>query len=204
MPNLNRVRVAWSGFPGQPGLTTFYMSDGSLDVSSFKQFFTNMNLYVPSSVIWTIPQVGDKISAETGEIVGSWTGVGGGTVNGFGGAAAYSQSTGLVIDWLTASLNNRRRIQGRTYFVPGAVSIYQTDGTISEGIRTTAAGYGATLIAAMLGGWQIWSRPFPGRAQVGTPGQPGYKPAIPARPGVSGQPVACRVPDIAAVMRSRR
>jgi hypothetical protein len=204
MVNLNRVRIGWTGFPGQPGLTTFYMADGTLDVSPFKTFLTNMNLYVPSSIVWTIPAVGDKISVETGEITGAWAGVGGGSVNGFGGSTSYSQSSGICVDWLTGTLNNRRRIQGRTFFVPAAQSAYQTDGTIQESIRTTIQGYGNTLIASMLSGWQIWSRPFAGRAQVGTPGQPGYKPAVPARPGASGAPLTCRVPDIAAVMRSRR
>jgi hypothetical protein len=201
MASMNRVRVAWSNFAGQPGLTTFFLGDSKLDVTPIKNFFTAMAPFVPAGTTWTIPALGDKIIDTDGSIGGSWSGVGGGTVVATGLDQNFSGASGFCIDWLTITINNRRRIQGRTFIVPAASGVYQNNGTIVEATRTTIAAAGQALISALSPDFLVWSRPFPGRAA--SAGPPPVT-ALPARPGTSGPAAIARVPDLAAVLRSRR
>lgn len=202
MTSMNRVRCIWSGWLGQPGLTTFYLGDGILDVTALKTFMGAMAAYIPNGIQIAIPALGDKIIAEDGSIGGSWSGTGSGTVNGSGGSGVYAGSAGVVMDWLTGTIVNRRRVQGRTFFVPGgSLNTYGSDGTINDGARTTMVTAAATLIGAYGGQFLVWSRPVVPKADNPPVGSPGHKVA---RAGAAAPILAARVPDIAAVMRSRR
>ena len=201
MAPMNRVRVGWSNFSGQPGLSTFYLSDSVLDVTALKTFLTSMAAFLPGAVTLTVPSLGDKIESSDGSIAGSWVGTGGGQIAASGGAAVYAGSAGIVVDWKTATIVARKRVQGRTFFVPAAQAAYQNDGTIAEATRTTIGTAAATLIAAYTPNLLVWARPFPGRAAL--PGPP-PKPAVPARSGTAAPVVLGIVPDMAAVLRSRR
>jgi hypothetical protein len=201
MVAMNRCRVAWTGFTGAPGVSTFYFGSTTIDMTALKAFFTAVANKVPTAVQFAIPQIGDQVNDTNGQIVGAWSGTGGGTVLGTGGVGAYAGSAGICIDWLTSSVIDGRRRQGRTYLVPGASTIYQSDGTIAEAHRTDCVNAGAAMIAAYAGEFKVFSRPYPGQdAVVGPP----PKPAKPPRVGAAVQVIAARVPDIAAVMRSRR
>jgi len=203
MTSMNRVKVTWSGWQGQPGLSTFYLTDSTLDVTALKNFFSAMAVYVPNGIVMTIPALGDKIIAEDASIGGSWSGTGGGTVNGGGGTGTYAGSAGVVVDWLTGTLVNRRRVMGRTYFVPGGpLNLYENNGTIGEGARTAIVVAANAMISAYSGAFLVWSRPFTPDPKTNPPvGDPGHKVA---RAGTTAPVLAARVPDIAAVQRSRR
>jgi hypothetical protein len=201
MTSMNRVRVSWSGWVGQPGLTTFYMSDSTLDVTPIKNFFTALAGKVPTPITWTIPALGDKIDDKQGDLVGAWAGTGGGVVAASGTGSAFAGAAGFLVDWKTSTIHRGRRIQGRSYFVPSATSVYQSDGTIFESDRAAIAAAGQALVTAMTPNLLIWARPFPGKAaEVGPPA----KPAKPAADGASGPIVLAVCPDINAVLRSRR
>jgi hypothetical protein len=201
MATMNRVRVGWSGWAGQPGLTTFFLADGRLDVTPIKNFFTAMASYVPNQVVWTIPSLGDKIQDLDGAIGGSWVGTGGGQVNATGASTGYPASAGFCIDWKTGTIVNRRRIQGRSFFVPGATAIYQSDGSIIEATRTAIQAAATTLITTLGTDFLVWSRPVVAPVPNPPLGDPGH---VTPRDGSSGPVVASFVPDIAAVLRSRR
>lgn len=201
MASMNRIRVTWSGWPGQPGVSTFYVADSVMDVTPIKNFFTALTSFVVSGVQWNIPALGDKIADADGSLAGSWVGTGGGTVTANGGSTAYAGSAGFCVDWLTGTVVNRRRIQGRTFFVPAASSTYQTDGSIIETARTSIQTAASALISALTPNLLCWSRPVAGEA-VTTGARP--HPAVAPREGRSGPVLAARVPDIAAVLRSRR
>lgn len=201
MTLMNRVRVPWSGWAGQPGVSTFYLGSTTTDMTAIKTFITAIGAFVPAPISMTIPVVGDQINDTDGKIAGAWTGSNGGNVVATGSNTAYAGSAGIVVDWLSSLIVAGRRVQGRTYFVPAASTAYQNDGTIVEATRTTITTAASALIAAYAGEFKVFSRPFPGKdAVVGPP----PKPAVPPRVGVAAQVVAARVPDIAAVMRSRR
>lgn len=201
MASMNRVRVVWSGWAGQPGLSTFFMADGRLDVTPIKTFFTSLILKVPAGITWTIPSLGDKIADSDGSLAGSWVGTGGGAVVATGSATSYSGASGVCVDWKTGTIVNRRRIQGRTFFVPAASTVYQGDGSILEAERAFFLASAQTLITQMGTDFLVWSRPVVPPANNPAVGQPGH---VEPRAGASGPVVAAFVPDIAAVMRSRR
>lgn len=195
---MNRVRVAWSGFNGGPGVSTFYLGNTTTDMTALKAFFNSVSTYTPGPVTFTIPALGDQINDTDGLITGSWNGTNGGTVTSSGGSAAYAGAAGLCVDWLSSAIIDGRRRQGRTFIVPAVTGVFQSDGTIAEGIRTLFTGYATTLIAAYAGELKVWSRPYAGRAA-----SPGHA-AKPPRVGAAVQVISARVPDISAVLRSRR
>lgn len=201
MTSMNRLRVVWSGWPGQPGLSTFFMADGRLDVTPIKTFFTGLSGLMPTGLTWTIPSLGDKIEDSDGSLAGAWGGTGGGSVVATGGTTAYSGSSGFCVDWKTTTISHRRRIQGRSFFVPAFSSVYQTDGSILEATRSTILGHAQTLVTSMGTDFLVWSRPVVAPVPNPPVGEPGH---VEARDGTSGPVVAAFVPDIAVVLRSRR
>lgn len=202
MVAMNRVRVTWTGFTGQPGLSTFYFGSTTTDMGALKAFLVSMAAFIPNAVTLSIPVTGDQINDTDGKITGSWgPGTNGGIVGGAGGATAYSGVSGFCMDWRSGQIIAGRRVQGRTYFVPSTTNAYQTDGTIVDSVRTTLTTAATTFIAAYAGEFKVFSRPFPGRAaEAGPP----PKPAIPARVGVACQVISGFPPDKAIALRSRR
>lgn len=186
---MHRVRVPWTGLTGLPGVSTFYLTTVSTTVAPLATFFNSIFNYVPTGGLATIPGTGDVIDESTGLITGAWTKTGAGTAAGFATAAAYSAPSGAVIDWLTGLVINGRRVQGRTFMVPLASVAYQSDGTLASGVITAIKTAADALIAAYGDALRVWSRP-----QAGVMG----------RAGASVQVIASRVPDMAAVLRSRR
>lgn len=201
MASMNRVRVAWTNWAGQPGLSTFFLADGRLDVTPIKTFFTAMAPFLPTPISITIPSIGDKIIHTDGSIGGAWGGTGGGVVAASGSGASFAGSAGFCVDWKTTTIVNRRRIQGRTFFVPGGGTIYQNDGTILEATRSTILAAAQTLVTSLGTDFLIWSRPVVAPVPNPPVGEPGH---VEARSGTSGPVVAAFVPDIAVVLRSRR
>lgn len=201
MATMNRLRVGWSGWAGAPGLTTFYLADGRLDVTPIKTFFTALAPFVPNLITWTIPSLGDKINSDDGSIGGAWGGTGGGQVVATGSSTSFSGSSGFCVDWKTTTIVNRRRIQGRSFFVPGAAILYQGDGSILEATRTTIQAAATTLITSLGTDFLVWSRPVVAPVPNPPAGSPGH---VDPRDGTSGPVVASFVPDLAVVLRSRR
>lgn len=198
---MNRVRVTWTGFIGGPGLSTFYFGSSTTDMGALKAFMIAMMANVPNAVTGTVPSAGDQINDTDGKIIGNWTGTNGGAFGGAGGATSYSGPSGFCVDWLTSLIVAGRRVQGRTFFVPGSQSLYQTDGTIIDAVRTSLTTAATTFITAYAGEFKVFARPFPGKpAEVGPPA----KPAVPARVGAAAQVITARIPDKAVVLRSRR
>lgn len=204
MVAMNRVRVAWTGGAGGNGVSTFYFGSTTTDMTALKALFNSLKTYVPTGITWTVPVLGDQINDTDGLITGSWVGTNGGTVASLGGTSSYSGTSGFCIDWLSSAIIAGRRRQGRTFFVPAAQLVYQNNGSIDDPTLTAIQSAATTMITAYAGEFKVWSRPYPGRAQIGTPGNPGYKPAKPARVGAAVQVIAARVPDLAIVLRSRR
>lgn len=201
MTSMNRVRVGWSGWPGQPGLSTFYLEDQQMDVTAIKTFFTALAGFLPGGITWTIPSLGDKIADTDGSIAGSWVGTGGGQVVATGSNSTYSGVSGFCVDWKTATIHGRRRIQGRTFFVPATIASYQGDGTIADSARTTISAAASALVSSLTPKLLVWSRPVVAPAINPPPGS--TIPIVP-RDGASGPVVAAFVPDMAIALRSRR
>jgi len=201
MTVINRVRVAWTGFTGGPGVSTFYFSESTVPGGSLRTFFQSFTTFCPNTVTINFPTTGDQIEDSDGTIVGVWTAAPTTPITGVGGATGYSGTSGMCVDWLTGTVVAGRRPMGRTFIVPLASVAYQNDGTISDTLVTSVLAAANTMITAFGDDFLIWSRPFAGRAA--SPGPPPVT-EIPARDGLAVPVVGAKVPDLAVVLRSRR
>lgn len=174
-----------------------YFLDVSTAVESVSKFWQSIAPMLPPSVHITPERVGDTIEDTTGALTGSW--VGGVVTASVGGAGgAYSAPTGAVVTWLTTTVLDGKRVRGRTFVVPLAGVDYEADGTLAVGTLSGLQAPAAQLILEQSASFVIWHRPFKGRAATAT------RPARPAHLGGHGLVTASRVPDLAAVLRSRR
>lgn len=188
-----RVTAEWTGFQGAPGYSNFFFEAGGQGVPDsdrtiqVAEFFDTLASRLPQQVTVAVDQEVAIIDEATGQLIsyesnpepiedieGTATAVNG-----------YSSATGGVITWLTDTVVGGGRVQGRTFIVPLSSISYQTDGTLTSGtldvLRNAAA-----LLAGEAAGFRVWSRPRNGGSGVAAP--------------VTGY----RVPDMTAVLRSRR
>lgn len=183
---MNRVRCGWSNFPGAPGLSTFYLGSGITNMAPVKSFWDAVKDQMPLGTTVTTPTSGDQLDEATGTLSGAWSGTGGGTSVSVTVSQPYSGTSGLVIEWLTSLIVAGRRVMGKTYLVPLDRGGYDASGSIATGSISAVQAAGNALIVALAGELKVWSRPRPSIA------------------GAAAQVIACRVPDLAVVMRSRR
>jgi hypothetical protein len=192
MVNIQRIRIGTTGFPGAPGLTTFYAIDASAALPELKGLCADFCATMPDDVVFDYPVVGDIIDPLDGTLVGEWTAA---SRAGDTGAqiGVYAAPSGCSVTWETGDIMDGHRLRGRTFFVPLAAAVYQTDGSIDNTVLTSMNVSVGVHQTAMAGNLVIWHRP---RA-VST--------AHPvARAGGYGDVVSGHVADKVAVLRSRR
>jgi hypothetical protein len=169
---MSRVRVATTGWPGAPGLNTFYFaSSGDADVpdsddatevavrvrsalnSDFKQNF-------PTTWIATVSPTVDVLSAVTGALIASYSVAPGATVAGTTSATFGPEASMLALNQLTDAVVNGKRVRGRSYFGPIA-PVADANGTPTATQKNNIELFGTT--AANMGGgewaWVCWHRP---------------------------------------------
>lgn len=197
MTNISRVRVAFTGFPGAPGVMTLYTLDTATFCDSLQTLLGFIMSWMPLDVTAQIETSGDVINDATGTLVDTWFSDPQAPITGAQGGA-YAAPAGALIEWLTDQILDGRRLRGKNFVVPIAASLYETDGTLADANAATLLGGCNDFIAAQSSSFVIWHRPFAGSAAVGT------RPARAAHAGGHGLVTACRVPDKVVVLRSRR
>ena len=185
MVNLNRMRVAWSGTTGGPGVSTFYSTNAATAHAAIREFFWEQRAMFPGQVTFTFDSEGDTIDPLDGSLQGSWSHAAPASVTGTN-TGDYALPVGSVIHWLTGSVVNGHRLRGRTFLVPMTGAIFDSDGTIDPTSLTAIRSAGASFVANAASTVVVWSRPSGANAG-------GYA----AITGYS-------VPDKAAILRSRR
>lgn len=176
----------WSGFPGGPGVSTFYATDPLSAVGPLHTFFDAVKALLPTDVSIQVPGQGDEIDDGTGDLVGSWTTTAPAVVTGTS-VAVYSAPNGMCVDWLTGAVRGKRRLQGRTFIVPVTTAHFQTNGQPDASAISTVQTAGNALVAsASSAGLRIWGRPNQTSA------------------GTSSLITGARVPTFWVVLRSRR
>lgn len=188
MATLYKVTGLWQNWPGAPGYSNFYATEGSgvsIVVDAVRAFFDGVKSLIPSQMTVTVQPSGDTINDANGVINGSWTvdpaplvvtGSAGGT---------YAGNAGAVVTWRTAGVVGTRRVRGRTFLVPLSSTVYDTNGLTAAAIATLQAA-ASGLVTAASGSLAVWSRPTP------------------LRSGSSHLVTAATVPDLSASLRSRR
>lgn len=201
MVNMVRVKARWSGFTGSPGYSNFYFrefSDGAWEptaaeadqcMGKIHTFFDSMKLIFPPNVRIQVMNDCEVINDANGELQNVLTPASRAVIAGTSGAANYSAATGAVITWRTGNVRNGRRVRGRTFLVPTSSGAFDVDGSLVSSWATNLATYANTLISNTPGPeLGIWARPT-------APG---------AVDGEWAVVTAATVPDMAAVLRSRR
>ena len=199
---VHRVQVEWSGFPGAPGLSTFYVTDGPTGVGPISSFFTAIRNYLPVDVHINVPASGDVLDPITGLITGVWAG-GTPTPTVGNDAAGYNAAGGAMIKWSTAGIVRGHRVRGRTFIVPLGGDLYQTDGTLDNGVAAGLVLDATNLVTALSTNLFVWSRPRKATPQW-TDVRGRVHAAKLASAGEVFPIVGAVVPDKSVVLRSRR
>lgn len=190
---VHRVSARWTGFQGAPGYSNFHFSEftGGADpdqmIGRVAEFFEVLYATLASQVTVTVSSIVEEFDETTGQLTGYLDGEEDAVISATGSNTPFSGPSGAVVNWLTNTVSNGRRVRGRTFLVPLRSSVYENDGTLSSGTLTTINEAAEGLVG---GDWNsefvVWSRPTGGSGGVLAP--------------VTGH----RVPDMAAVLRSRR
>lgn len=166
MPDINQVKVAWTGFAGAPGVSTFYFdAAGSVPLSALSAFFTAWKPFIKDSVTLTFPSSGIKYSSDTGKAVGSWSATAPSPIA-CTGAAGYAAPVGGCVHWKSGIYAGGKEIRGKTFIVPMVSSAFDADGTFLPGVLTAVRPASTTMAAAP--GFVIFSRASNGTATVAT------------------------------------
>lgn len=188
------MQALWSGFQGAPGYTSFYfagggglISDAGQIVSRVHDALEHLEAPLPTGVSIQVSGSVEVIDSDTGQLTGYVDVDQPDAVEGDAAGTNFSAPSGAVVNWLTDDVRFGRRIRGRTFIVPLSGSAYQADGTL-----TTSALGSLNDFASAMRSWDfdsefgVFSRPRGGSG------------------GVFATCTGHRVPDMAAVLRSRR
>lgn len=197
MTTLSRVRAVWSGIPTGPGVSTFYCLNPSAFLGPLRAFLQNFSGFIPSGVSIQVEGVGDTIEDTTGDLNGSWVFTAPDVVVG-ASPGAYAAPVGIVVDWLTNTILDAHRVRGRTFMVPLSSNTFQDDGTILEVNRTALAASATTFVEDAGLNFAVWHRPLSAIDAAKR-----KRPTV-AHAGGHGLVTGGIVPDLAAVLRSRR
>lgn len=202
MAPLNRVRAQWTGFPGAPGVSTFYTSDPLIFLPALRALYLVMAPSLPTDVQISFDAFGDVVESSTGLITGSWVAPAVSLVQGTS-PSVYSAPTGFQIAWQTSAITSGRRIKGRTFFVPGGSSIFTGGGGIAGPTRSTIDAAILTFLASVTTNMVIFQR-VRKAAGAWTDVKGKVHPAVAFRAGGAGVVNAGHVAPLAVVLTSRR
>ena len=200
MGQIMRVALRWNGFVGAPGYSNFYFGhfDRSINIDDadaadacdrVNAFVASIKSLLPNVVQLQVEDECGVLDETNGNLLAVVNGDSGGPQNGTAGTGGYGAASGAVVSWRTARVRNNRRIRGRTFIVPLYSSKYGADGSLDGATSTTLSGAANTLWDNVsdldLG---VWARSnndlFPN--------------------GEWAPVTSCNVPDMNAVLRSRR
>lgn len=203
MANLLRVKARWSGFAGAPGYSIFHFGTGAVGDGggaladnaaaatargTVRRMFSFIMTEFPPVVSISIEQDVEVIDSTNGELVGA---LDGGVEDTFvgSGSPTYSAVSGAVLNWRTAGIRNGRRVRGRTFLVPLSSASYDAQGSLTVATRGLLAEFSQEMVTTT-NPWEfgVFCRPS-------TPI---------ATDGVFHVATSSNVPDLAAVLRSRR
>lgn len=188
-----RVTAEWSGFSGAPGYSVFHFAGIDTSQAVAQAAADAVDAFIGGWAVHTAPKVSirlssavDVIDEANGQMLDLLNITAPAPRNG-PTSGSYSAVSGAVCHWLTSDVKNGRRVRGRNFLVPLGSSSYDTDGSLHSTTMSAIQTAADALVAASPD-LIVWSRPSITGASDGS-----------AHP-VNGS----RVPDMAAVLRSRR
>jgi hypothetical protein len=203
MTVMYKATIDWSGFPGAPGYTNLYAIttdplQAGLDafVGGIGTWLNIVKNGLTSAINLQINPAVELVEDVDGELVNimSPTSAPAAVAGALGGG--ITGPSGAVVNWLTAGATFGRRRQGRSFIVPVAAASIDSTGTLDNSYRTSLQTASIAYASATVFQPCVWVRPI-------TNG-PDRVPPVANRAGQAVPMVSARVPDLAAVLRSRR
>lgn len=197
MVALKEILTDWNIQNSPGGTTVMYFGGGEgSEVISRDELGTFLGTIATSMVnttSFTVRTTGRIIEDSTGEYIGDWTDPTPYTSTGTAAGSAWSNSTQLLVRWLTGVVADGRSVKGRT-FLPGFTREAIGSGELEGGTRASvdAAANAFTVNSGLV----VWRRP---RRATGTGSGD-----LPARPGSSYDVTGASVWNELAVLRNRR
>ena len=210
MAAIVRVKLQWQGWQGAPGLTAFHFREDA-DHGNFsnnaiaatqavESFAETIKTQLPSGVTIQCATEVESLEETTGALI---------DVTNVTPAAAkrndaavgesFAAAAGAVINWRTNVVRRRRRIRGRSFLVPLKGGAFQSDGTLSAGTITALQTAANNLLnVAATPDFGVWGRP----TRVLDVNGKFTGETLPD--GIWASAVSASVPDMSAVLRSRR
>lgn len=160
---VREIITEWTSPGDSPKLSVMYF-DEAPTIASQRTALAAMWGTVDNSLAtlcaWRIRTEGRVLDTATGALTGFWNE---GTAQAGAGTSpttTVADATQLLIQWLTNTIVDGRRLRGRT-FVPGLPTSAVTAGNLASGIQTAVDAAADTFVASGAG-FQIWHRPTPG------------------------------------------
>lgn len=197
MTVLNRARVQNYGYPGGPGVSTFYFLDTSTATDSLYDLFLSFAGAVPTSVNFLVESGGDQIEDTSGELVGAWSGDPQSVVD-CSNTSLYQAPTGVLLKWHTDTILDGHRVSGKTFMVPMASGVFDNTGQLSNTDHTGFETACSNFLISQDTSFVIWHRPRAARPADGS------RKAVTQRDGGHALVTRSSVSTKAAVLRSRR
>jgi hypothetical protein len=198
MATVYRVKARWQGFVGAPGYSVFHFKDELIAAAAkVRTFFDGIKAHLAPPVQIQVINDVEILDEGTGKLVDIATAGNPAVVNSTATAGSgYSAPSGALVTWRTGGVRKGRRVQGKTFLVPLVATSYQADGTMNSvaiaAIELAAAQLALNNTTATQFG--VYARPIQG----------GLLDLGVDIPGVWHPATGYRVPDMVAILRSRR
>lgn len=164
MVSVYRTTAIWSGFAGAPGYTKMSWADltdstsRNAALAKVAALFDAVKAYLPTGTTVQVQSAIDEFDMATGALIGASTGTLPPLTTSTAAAASYAGGSGICLTWNTGLIYNRRRVRGRTFFVPTANIAMEQNGTLSPAAITAFGAAAATFLALTAPRPNIWSR----------------------------------------------
>jgi hypothetical protein len=169
------VRTAWSGTSGGPGLSQLAFVDNvdegfpdagqaQAAVNAVRQFWDTIKAHITADVTLTVSPVVDSYDVGNGALLASISAATAPNSVSGTSATAYSMASGMKVSLNTENIRNGRRVRGSLFIVPAAQTVYTTNGTVDNAVRTAVNTAGLTMIGGFFASnldVVVWSRPLP-------------------------------------------
>lgn len=166
--SIYRVRTIFQGWIGGPGLMTNYFLGGTTPTTAeaqlagdrvYNSLFAARGLFLDATN-WKNDLVVDCFNEANGDLTTSRniTAV---SMNGAGNTNLLPPSNQICVSFKTAGIRNNRRVRGRTFLGPLALSTSEGNGTPTADAMLAANTYATSIDDEGLTGLQhvIWARP---------------------------------------------
>lgn len=195
---IGKVQVILSGFPGAPGLITWYWNgaaagsfttaDATAAVAASYALLNALKTGFAGTCSMQVNPAVEVLEATTGALTGIVQATPVAAVVGTGTGVVLS-AEGPLLQWITADVVGRRLVRGRTFVVPSASGAIGSPGTVIAAFTTAALAGMAAYIATAGPSPVVWHRPAPFATGAN---------------GSAHEIVAYGVPAVVSVLRSRR